>query len=100
MLLKLGFRCEVAHGYEMQIRPRSGMALRLGIEVIFGTVDSDYRGEVGAIVKNTSKTPHYVVQGDRVAQAVIAPVYMGDMLVSAALSDTERGIGGFGHTGR
>lgn len=99
MVIPLGFAVEIPEGYEMQIRPRSGLARKNGITVITGTIDSDYRGEVGAIVLNTENKSFEINPGDRIAQAVIAPVIKANWIVSDKLSETKRGEGGFGSTG-
>lgn len=98
-LVKLGFSVELAIGTELQIRPRSGLALRSGILCHLGTIDSDYRGEVGAILFNFSDTGFYVGVGDRIAQMALCSVIDEDIVVAEDLSQTERGAGGFGHTG-
>jgi dUTP pyrophosphatase len=100
-LIPTGFRIEVPQGYEAQVRGRSGLALRHGIGLPNspGTIDSDYRGEVGVILINWGQEPHTVSRGDRVAQLVIAPVTRAELLETEALDRTPRGSGGFGHTG-
>lgn len=95
----LGFAVEIPEGYEMQIRPRSGLASKNKINVILGTIDSDYRGEVGAIFWNCGDEAFEVRDGDRIAQAVICPVIRAEWYLTDKLSETERGEGGFGHTG-
>lgn len=95
----LGFAVEIPEGYEMQIRPRSGLASKNKINVILGTIDSDYRGEVGAIFWNCGDEAFEVRGGDRIAQAVICPVIRAEWCLTENLSETERGEGGFGHTG-
>ena len=95
----LGFAVEIPEGYEMQIRPRSGLASKNKINVILGTIDSDYRGEVGAIFWNCGDKAFEVRDGDRIAQAVICPVIKAEWYLTENLSETERGEGGFGHTG-
>ena len=97
--IPLGFAVEVPEGYEMQIRPRSGLARKNGITVITGTIDSDYRGEVRAIVLNTENKSFEINPGDRIAQAVIAPVIKARWNEVKELSETKRGEGGFGSTG-
>lgn len=97
--IPLGFAVEIPEGYEMQIRPRSGLARKNGITVITGTIDSDYRGEVGAIVLNTENKSFEINPGDRIAQAVIAPVIKANWIETEELSETKRGTGGFGSTG-
>lgn len=100
-LIPTGLAVEVPEGYELQVRPRSGLALKQGITVLNtpGTVDSDYRGPLGVILINLSDGPVSVAHGDRVAQAVIAPVVQATFALSDRLSETERGSGGFGSTG-
>ena len=96
-----GLRVELPPGYEMQIRPRSGLALKHGITLpnTPGTIDSDYRGPLGVALINLGSKPYTIRHGDRIAQAVIAPVVQGLFEVVEALSDTSRGSGGFGSTG-
>lgn len=97
--IPLGFAVEIPDGYEMQIRGRSGLASKSGIEGFTGTIDSDYRGEVSAILFNHSDKDFIVKNGDRIAQAVVAPVIQANWDVVENLTDTERGGGGFGSTG-
>lgn len=97
--IPLGFAVEIPDGYEMQIRGRSGLASKSGIEGFTGTIDSDYRGEVSAILFNHSDKDFIVKNGDRIAQAIIAPVIKAEWYLTDKLSETERGEGGFGHTG-
>ena len=99
MVIPLGFAVEIPEGYEMQIRPRSGLARKNGITVITGTIDSDYRGEVEAIVLNTENKSFEINPDDRIAQAVIAPVIKANWIETEELSETKRGTGGFGSTG-
>lgn len=102
-LIPLGFAVEIPEGYEMQIRPRSGNANKYGITVLNtpGTIDSDYRGEVHANLFNTDKEKSFAINpGDRIAQAVIAPVIIANWNEVEELSDTERGSGGHGSTGK
>ena len=96
-----GLALELPPGYEAQIRPRSGLAAQNGVTVLNapGTVDSDYRGELGVILINLGQEPFTARDGDRIAQIVIAPVARARMLEAASLSETERGEGGFGSTG-
>jgi dUTP pyrophosphatase len=96
-----GLALELPPGYEAQIRPRSGLAARNGVTVLNapGTVDSDYRGELGVILINLGQEPFTARDGDRIAQIVIAPVVRALMVEAASLSETERGEGGFGSTG-
>jgi dUTP pyrophosphatase len=97
-----GFSLAIPHGYEVQVRPRSGLALKHGITCLNtpGTIDSDYRGEVKVILANLGSEPFEVRRGERIAQLVPAPVLRADFVEASALSDTERGSGGFGSTGR
>jgi dUTP pyrophosphatase len=96
-----GWAIELPAGHEGQVRPRSGLALRSGVTVLNapGTIDSDYRGEVTVLLVNLGTTPHEIKPGDRIAQLVVAPVAQAQVDEVAALSDTARGAGGFGHTG-
>ncbi|WP_433943643.1 dUTP diphosphatase [Paenibacillus sp. SN-8-1] len=126
-LVRTGLAFEVPEGYEMQVRPRSGVSMRTKLRVQLGTIDSGYRGEVAVIVDNIHEPDYdyadyvwytvdgqcltdvgegpsvmrtYIIRkGDRIAQAVIAPVERATFVVVAELSETERGAGGFGHTG-
>jgi dUTP pyrophosphatase len=100
-LIPTGLAISVPHGYEAQIRPRSGLALKHGIGMVNspGTIDSDYRGEIGIIVVNWGKKPFTIRRGDRVAQMIITKVYKADITEVGALESTERGEGGFGHSG-
>lgn len=88
-------------GYEAQVRPRSGLALKSGITVLNtpGTIDSGYRGEIGVILFNSSKTDFSVRKNDRVAQLVIAPIVHVEAVAEESVDETERGAGGFGSTG-
>ncbi|MDO8882001.1 MAG: dUTP diphosphatase [Pseudotabrizicola sp.] len=97
-----GIRVEIPVGFEMQIRPRSGLATRSGITLpnTPGTIDSDYRGPLGVALINLSDQPYTVQHGDRVAQMIVAPVVQARFAVVEALGDTARGAGGFGSTGR
>lgn len=102
-LIETGLRVAIPEGYEIQIRPRSGLALKHGITVLNtpGTVDSDYRGEVGVILINHSTKPFYVTPGDRIAQMVVMKVETADFdfVESETLEESDRGEGGFGSTG-
>lgn len=100
-LVPTGLRVELPAGYEMQLRPRSGLALKQGLTLLNspGTIDADYRGPVGVIVINHGEHPITVRHGDRIAQAVVAPVLRAHFVLSESLSDTDRGDGGFGSTG-
>ncbi|PJF07947.1 dUTP diphosphatase [Pseudorhodobacter sp. MZDSW-24AT] len=97
-----GIRVEIPVGFEMQIRPRSGLATKSGITLpnTPGTIDSDYRGPLGVALVNLSDQPYTVQHGDRVAQMIVAPVVQARFAVVEALDDTARGSGGFGSTGR
>lgn len=101
LLVPTGVSIAVPPGFEAQVRPRSGLALRHGIVLpnAPGTIDSDYRGEVKVIVMNTGDAPFTVRRGDRIAQLVIAPVAHVEWDEQAVLDETDRGEGGFGHTG-
>lgn len=100
-LFPTGFRVALPSGYELQVRPRSGLAVQHGITVINspGTIDADYRGEVRIGLINHGKTPFRVCRGDRIAQLVLAPVVQARLEVVTELDETVRGTGGFGHTG-
>lgn len=97
-----GFAIAIPPGYEVQVRPRSGLALKHGITCLNtpGTIDSDYRGEVKVILANLGDAPFVIARGDRIAQLVPAPVQRAVLDEVAALEDTLRGAGGFGSTGR
>jgi dUTP diphosphatase len=101
-LIPTGLRMEIPQGFEVQIRPRSGLALKHGISLpnTPGTIDSDYRGPLGVIVINLGAEPFTVNHADRIAQMVVAPVVQAQMALRDSLSDTSRGSGGFGSTGR
>ena len=101
MLVPTGLRIALPPGYELQVRPRSGLALKNGIVLPNspGTIDEDYRGELGVIVMNAGDAPFTVERGMRIAQAVIAPVVRASWHEVAELPDTARGTGGFGSTG-
>jgi len=101
-LVPTGLRVAVPRGYEAQVRPRSGLALRHGLIVPNspGTIDADYRGEVQVILHNLGPEPFVVRRADRIAQMVIAPVVQAEVRQVEALEETGRGEGGFGHTGR
>jgi dUTP pyrophosphatase len=100
-LIPTGFKMALPMGYEAQIRPRSGLALKNGVTLpnTPGTIDCDYRGEVGIILMNLGDTPFVISRGDRIAQMVIAPVTIARWVETSSLSDTVRGAGGFGSTG-
>ncbi len=101
-LVPTGLAIELPPGHEGQVRPRSGLALRHGIAMVNapGTIDADYRGEVGVILVNLGQQPFELRRGERIAQLVVAPVARVEVELVAALSDTGRGGGGFGSTGR
>ncbi len=101
-LIPTGLYMELPQGYEAQLRPRSGLALKQGITLLNspGTIDADYRGEIGVIVVNLSKEPVTIENGERVCQMVIAKYEQAEFIEVEKLSDTERGAGGFGHTGK
>lgn len=94
-----GVSVELPHGMEIQVRPRSGLAFNEDIMTVFGTIDSDYRGEIKARLWNFGNRPFVVIPGMRIAQGVLSYVEQGDFQVVLELSDTQRGEGGFGHTG-
>lgn len=97
-----GLAMELPEGFEGQVRPRSGLAITSGVTVVNapGTIDSDYRGEIRVLLVNLSDVGHTIELGDRVAQLVIAPVIQAHVEEAATLSETARGAGGLGHTGR
>jgi dUTP pyrophosphatase len=99
-LIPTGIAIELPDGYEAQVRPRSGLALRHGVTLLNspGTIDSDYRGEIKVILINHGNAPFRVQRGDRVAQMIIAPVTRAELCESADLAGSPRGAGGFGHT--
>ncbi len=101
-LIPTGLRLEIPEGFEMQIRPRSGLALKHGVSLVNtpGTIDSDYRGPLGVILINLGDAPFCVTHGERIAQAVIAPVVQAGFEIVDSLGETARGAGGFGSTGR
>lgn len=101
-LVPTGLRIEIPEGFEVQIRPRSGLALKHGITLPNspGTIDSDYRGPLGVILLNAGTEPFTVTHGERIAQMVVAPVVRADFETVVDLGETARGAGGFGSTGR
>jgi dUTP pyrophosphatase len=101
-LVPTGLALAIPPGFEGQVRPRSGLALKHGITCLNspGTIDSDYRGEVGVILANTGREPFAIARGDRIAQLVIAPVTRAELVVVDTLDESARGAGGFGHTGK
>lgn len=102
VLVPTGFSVAIPEGYEMQVRPRSGLAVRHGITVINspGTIDADYRGEIRVALMNLGTEPFVLHRGDRIAQLVLAPVMKAQFELVQELDTTDRGVGGFGHTGR
>ena len=100
-LIPTGLHIALPDGYEAQVRPRSGLALKHGITVLNtpGTIDADYRGEVGVVLINLSQQDFVVNDGERIAQMVIARHEQGELVVVEELDETERGSGGYGHTG-
>ena len=101
-LLPTGLAMEIPPGYEGQVRPRSGLALKKGVALVNspGTIDADYRGEIGVVLINLGHETVVFETGDRIAQLVIAPVTRVHFNVVAELNQTDRGQGGFGHTGK
>ncbi|PEP22015.1 dUTP diphosphatase [Bacillus wiedmannii] len=104
-VVQTGLAFEISPGYELQVRSRSGMTRNTKLRVILGTVDSGYRGEVGVLVDNieipkaVNMQAHVIEKGTRIAQGVIAPVITANFIEVDELSDSERGVGGFGSTG-
>jgi len=100
-LVPTGLFIALPEGYEAQVRPRSGLALKHGITVLNtpGTIDADYRGEIGVVLVNLSNEPFTIEPGERIAQMVIAKHEQANFLVVEELDETERGAGGYGHTG-
>ena len=101
-MIPTGLYIEIPEGYEGQVRPRSGLAIKHGITVLNtpGTIDADYRGELKQILINLSGEPFVINNGDRIAQIVFARCEQAEMVEVEELSETERGAGGFGHTGK
>ncbi|MGB3315477.1 MAG: dUTP diphosphatase [Albidovulum sp.] len=97
-----GLRVAIPEGYEMQIRPRSGLALKHGISLpnTPGTIDSDYRGPLGVLLINFGGSPFVITHGDRIAQIIVVPVAQAEFAAVETLDETARGTGGFGSTGR
>ena len=100
-LFPTGFAVAIPVGFELQVRPRSGLAIKHSITISNspGTIDADYRGEIRVGLINLGREPFVVNRGDRIAQLVLTPVYKADIQVVATLDETSRGSGGFGHTG-
>lgn len=101
LIVPTGLRIEIPEGFEVQIRPRSGLALRHGLTLPNspGTIDADYRGPLGVLLVNLGSEPHRIRHGDRIAQMVVAPVVRARFELAPALAPTARGAGGFGSTG-
>ena len=101
MLVPTGLAMAFPVGYEGQVRPRSGLALKKGVTLVNspGTIDADYRGEIGVIMINHGECPFSINPGDRIAQMLISPVTHAELQVVDTLEETARGAGGFGHTG-
>lgn len=101
-LIPTGIKMAIPEGYEVQVRPRSGLALKYGISMAnaIGTIDSDYRGEIGVILINLSKDEYTVQPQERIGQLVLNKVEQMEFEVVSSLDETERGEGGFGHTGK
>lgn len=100
-LIPTGLRCAIPEGHEIQVRPRSGLALKNQVTVLNtpGTIDADYRGEIGVILINHGKQDFVVTNGMRIAQLIVAPVLQATFVPAQELAETGRGAGGFGHTG-
>ena len=100
-LVRTGLAMRIPPGYEAQVRPRSGLALKKGVTVLNspGTIDEGYRGEIGVILVNLGDEPFGVCKGDRIAQMVVAPCARAEIALVSELDSTERGAGGFGSTG-
>lgn len=101
-MIPTGLSVEIPIGYEIQVRPRSGLAAKHGIGVLNspGTIDSDYRGEIKIILFNFSNEDYRISRGERIAQLILSKVYQAEIVETANLSESERGAGGFGHTGK
>lgn len=101
-LIPTGLFIELPEGYEAQMRPRSGLAVKQGLTCLNspGTIDSDYRGELKVLLINLSTEPQVISNGERIAQLVVAKVEKASLVVVQELTDTTRGTGGFGHTGK
>lgn len=101
-LVPTNLSVEIPTGYEIQVRPRSGLAAKHGIGVLNspGTIDSDYRGEVKVILFNFGKEPFVIKRGDRIAQMILSKIYLMNVVETDSLNESDRGAGGFGHTGK
>ena len=97
-VIPTGLKVEIPDGYELQIRPRSGMTVKTNVIAQFGTVDSEYRGPLGVMLYNHGTETYLVHKGDRIAQAILSPTYHANFIITNKLSETERGEGGFGST--
>ena len=102
VLVPTGIKLEIPSGFEAQVRPRSGLAIKHGLSIVNspGTIDSDYRGEIQIILINLGESVVKIEKGERIAQLVFAPVVQVDFQVADQLNDSERGSGGFGRTGK
>lgn len=102
VLIPTGLKMEIPEGYEVQIRPRSGLARKHGLTVLNtpGTIDSDYRGDIGIILINLSRESYFIQPEERIAQLILTPVVKAEFEEVDVLEQTERGEGGFGHTGK
>ncbi len=102
VLVPTNLSVEIPHGYEIQVRPRSGLAIKHGIGILNspGTIDADYRGEIKIILFNFSKEDFKISRGDRIAQIILSKVYLAKFIQTNDLADSSRGEGGFGHTGK
>lgn len=101
-LIQTGLFMEIPEGYEAQVRPRSGLAIKHGITILNspGTIDADYRGEIKVIIINLSQEPFVIQDGDRIAQMIFSSVEQAELIATEELTDTHRGEGGFGSTGK
>lgn len=101
-LIPTGIKLEIPYGYEVQVRPRSGLALKYGITLVNspGTIDSDYRGELGIIMINLSKDEYTIEPEERIAQLILNKVCQMELIETKSLTESERNSGGFGHTGK
>jgi dUTP pyrophosphatase len=102
VLIPTGLAMAIPRGFEVQVRPRSGLAIKHGISIVNapGTIDADYRGEVKIGLVNLGRKPYTIHRGDRIAQLIVQKVYQANILMVDALDETERNEGGFGHTGK
>ena len=98
--MPLNLACNIPTGYELQVRPRSGLAAKHGVVCVFGTVDMGFRGDIGVTLFNHTNTEVRIEKGDRVAQLVLAPVVRAEIVETDILDNTDRGADGFGSTGR